>query len=271
MRWFAANKSKRFGECVFLGITPVWVFVMFLIVKTELYEGFTSSDYLSLSVCLMVPCWLLPVFLATEEEKVVPFFERYSIKANIWIAIVSYLGNHFFTHYFYTILGVRYTGPLAEGVQINSVPLSMYFMTHVYFLSYHTLATSLLRIVWDVLSPLPHILKVVTCVVFVVSLSIFTAFAETWTIGHFPYYTYPDFHTMLTYGSFFYSLFLVVTFPLFYRIDENPNEKYLIFQVVLEAFGAFMIVMLLADIWRLVFGNVYQFSLKTTIPYAVKD
>ena len=76
---------------------------------------------------------------------------------------------------------------------------------------------------------------------------------------------------MLTYGSFFYSLFLVVTFPLFYRIDENPNEKYLIFQVVLEAFGAFMIVMLLADIWRLVFGNVYQFSLKTTIPYAVKE
>lgn len=256
---------------MFLSFTPIWIIIMFFIVKFNLYESFSANDYLSFSVCLMLPQWCLPFFMATAEEKKIPLLERYSTKANIWIGIVSYLGNHFFTHYFYTILGVRYTGPLAEGVQINHVPLSMYFMTHVYFMSYHTMGTALLRIVMDVASNLPPYLTRLLCVAFVVSLSIFIAFAETWTISHFPYYTYPDFYTMLSYGSLFYSLFLLVTFPLFYRIDETPNELWPISRVVLEAFGGFMIVMLLADLWRIVFGNVYQFSLKTTIPYAIKE
>ena len=31
------------------------------------------------------------------------------MRANIWIAIFSFIGNYFWTHYFYTLLGASYT------------------------------------------------------------------------------------------------------------------------------------------------------------------
>ena len=32
-------------------------------------------------------------------------------QANLWIAIFSFIGNYFWTHYFYSLLGARYTFP----------------------------------------------------------------------------------------------------------------------------------------------------------------
>ena len=268
MLWSAKTPSKRFGECVFLAYTPFWMAVMFLVVKMQWYEHFSATDYLVFAVSLALPCWGLPFALATEEEMRLPFLQRYSIKANVWVGILSYLGNHFFTHYFYTILGVRYTGPVAEGIQINGVPLAMYFLTHVYFLSYHTLVSSLLRIVLGIFARAPVMLRYLAGSVFVVSLAVLTAFGETWTISGFPHYTYPDLHTMLTYGSVFYAIFFIVSFPLFFRLDQDHRRLWPLSQVIFEAFAAMMIIMLLADIWRLWIGNVYQFSAESSVPYA---
>lgn len=256
---------------MFLAYTPFWMGVMFLVVKMQWYEYFSATDYLVFAVSLALPCWGLPFALATEEEKRLPFLQRYSTKANVWIGILSYLGNHFFTHYFYTILGVRYTGSVAEGVQVNGVPLAMFFLTHVYFLSYHTLVSSLLRIVIGIFARTPVILRWMVGAVFIVSLSILTAFGETWTVSGFPHYAYPDLHAMLTYGSVFYALFFIVSFPLFFRLDRDPRRPWLISQVILEAFATMMIIMLLADIWRLWIGNVYQFSAKSTVPYPARE
>lgn len=33
------------------------------------------------------------------------------LQANLWIAIFSYVGNYFWTHYFFTVLGASYTFP----------------------------------------------------------------------------------------------------------------------------------------------------------------
>ena len=33
------------------------------------------------------------------------------MQANVWIAIFSYIGNYFWTHYFYKLLGASYTFP----------------------------------------------------------------------------------------------------------------------------------------------------------------
>jgi cycloeucalenol cycloisomerase len=35
----------------------------------------------------------------------------FSLQANIWIIIFSYVGNYFWTHYFFTVLGASYTFP----------------------------------------------------------------------------------------------------------------------------------------------------------------
>ncbi|KAG2676159.1 hypothetical protein I3760_12G040000 [Carya illinoinensis] len=37
--------------------------------------------------------------------------DRYWVKASLWIIIFSYVGNYFWTHYFFTVLGASYTFP----------------------------------------------------------------------------------------------------------------------------------------------------------------
>ena len=53
------------------------------------------------------------------------------VQANVWIAIFSFIGNYFWTHYFYKILGATYTFPAhrlndvrtIDAVGIDSVAL----------------------------------------------------------------------------------------------------------------------------------------------------
>jgi cycloeucalenol cycloisomerase len=52
-----------------------------------------------------------------------------AFRVNVWVAILSFVGNHFITHYFYTILGMRYTVPVGPW-SLNGVPLVMFLMTH---------------------------------------------------------------------------------------------------------------------------------------------
>ena len=35
----------------------------------------------------------------------VPLIKRHWVRANVWVAIFSYVGNYFWTHYFYRVLG----------------------------------------------------------------------------------------------------------------------------------------------------------------------
>lgn len=254
MTLLASCPSKRFGEKVVLIYTPLWMLCLAAIVKTRWYEAFGPHDYIGVGVAFLLPILLLPLLLRSEKD--LPLHRRYIIKANVYIAILSYIGNHFYTHYFYNVLGMRYTGPLAEGVQINRVPLSMFLMTHVYFLSYHVLVSPLLRVVrsaldWNATA------QCVGTAGLVVLLAVFTAAAETWTISSFPFYTYPDLYTMLTTGSVFYGIFFVVTFPMFFRLDEDPSSPWPLSRVVVEALAAMMLVLLCADWWRLLVGSVH--------------
>ena len=50
-------------------------------------------------------------------------------RANVWVAVQMYVGNHFVTHFFYNVLGMRYTVPVGPWV-INRVPIVMFLMTH---------------------------------------------------------------------------------------------------------------------------------------------
>ena len=79
----------------------------------------------------LIGAWFLPTLVivpfifAWRVEKSTPPLQWYIIKANIFMGIVGYIGIHFNTHYFYNVLGVRYTGPLAprRGWNINRVPV----------------------------------------------------------------------------------------------------------------------------------------------------
>ena len=227
-----------------------------VIVKTRWYEAFGPHDYVGVGVAFVLPLLLLPLLLMPNKEKALPLHRRYIVKANVYIAILSYIGNHFYTHYFYNVLGVRYTGPLAEGVHINRVPLSMFLLTHVYFLTYHILIGPFLRVVRGALDWSATV-RCAGMAAVVLLLAVLTAAAETWTISSFPYYTYPDLYSMMTTGSVFYGLFFVVTFPMFFRLDEDPSSPWPLSRVVVEALAAMMLVLLCADWWRLLVGGVH--------------
>ncbi len=243
------SPSKLFYENTILGYTLLWTSSLGIIVHWKLFEYFNSYHYLILSLIYAIPCYIVPLLFADKTENILPIAKRFNTKANIFIGIISYIGNYFFTHYFYNVLGMQYTGPLAngEGVDLNGVPLSMYFMTHVYFTSYHVIITKILRFFTMQCNQ-------VTIVIPIVILAIITAFIETFTISNFPYYTYPDYYTMITTGSVFYSIFLTITFLLFYYIDES-HHSWTITEVSFAGLGGMMIIIIIADYWRIIIGG----------------
>ena len=75
------------------------------------------------------------------------------------MAVFSFIGNYFWTHYFYQVLGASYTmqtwdlnqvpvtsdGTFRRRLNAWQVPICMYFITHAYFCLYHTLSNMLIR------------------------------------------------------------------------------------------------------------------------------
>ena len=58
---------------------------------------------------MAAPCVLLPLCYPGEADKRLPLKERFWVKATVWISIFSHIGNYFWTHYFYELLGAEYT------------------------------------------------------------------------------------------------------------------------------------------------------------------
>ena len=251
--WKSVNKSKAFGETFIFYYSAVWISFLAAVVVSGWYEQFTPNDYIWVGVGIALPCLVGPLLLASEEERKIPVLERYIFKANIFIFIIGYIGNHFYTHYFYDVLGMRYAGPLGpgEGMEINKVPVSMFLFTHPYFMTYHVLAAPVLRVAKSYLQENSNSWWCIFFAAFVSVLAFSTAFMETWTISGFPYYTYPDLGTMLTKGSAFYGIFFVVTFPWFFRLDEGQHCCWSLSRVVTESLAAMMVVLLSADFLKL--------------------
>lgn len=251
------NAAKRQFELFSLNYTAVWIGVFMIVIIWQMYENFTADSYLMLCVPLALPFLLQPLLFPMKAERCLPLYLRYSFKANVWIAIFSFIGNYWYTHYFYSVLQARYTFP---AHRLNDVPIALYFATHFYFVTYHTASNMMLRTIEK--RYLPGFWRTVFFWATVVAFSYFTAFMETLTISSFPYYSFADRYMAYTLGSAFYGLYFLVSFPVFYRIDEKVGiiategpgtalAPHTIFQTAMEALGSSMAVLLLLDFCRL--------------------
>jgi len=72
-------------------------------------QHLSPLGYLLVGLAAALPCVLLPLWLQPALEAKKPLLHRHWVKANIWIAVFSFIGNYFWTHYFYTLLGAQYT------------------------------------------------------------------------------------------------------------------------------------------------------------------
>jgi len=219
---------------------------MAYIVYTRWFETFTPNHYLAVGLLLVLVPTLTPIalpdlFLAAH----LPLHRRYTTKANCYVFILAWIANYLWTHYFYQVLHATYT---FHAHRLNDVPFALYLITHSYFHLYHVLSSILLRLTL-------RRLGVAGAVVAILVFAYVTAFMETFTIQHFPYYDIPDRRAMYIVGSVFYGLYFVVSYPMFYQLDEYAN-RWSLWRTVVEAMGCSMMITLLLDAWRLGIGKV---------------
>lgn len=250
--------SKYAYEMFALVYTPIWICLFGIVVVFQLYEDFDAFTYNTFLGVLALPLVLQPLlfpsagFNSPDQHRT--FGERYSTKANLWIAIYSFIGNYWYTHYFYSVLKAEYTMP---ATRLNNVPLCMFFATHFYFTTYHVFSNALLRkVVTTYESGLP---RTVLFIGVVVVFSYFTAFMETLSISSFPYYSFQDRTMAYTVGSAFYGIYFLVSFPAFFEFDnyidtdtDNRGRPVMtIWETVISSCGYGMIILILLDFVRL--------------------
>lgn len=209
-----------------------------------------------------MPYVVYPLWKPFEEDKGVPMWERYVVKANAWIGILSFVGNYIWTHYFYSVLNAKYT---FDAHRLNDVPISMYLMTHAYFMFYHAMTNSILRKIKT--SYEKDVFRDVFYATVVAALAYMTAFMETLTICAFPYWEFTNRNMAYTLGSAFYGIYFIVSFPMFLMVDEDvttakgKKNTYSMWRVVWESLGSCMLVTLLLDFVRIGLTDV-SFTMK---------
>lgn len=147
------------------------------------------------------------------------------------------------------MLKASYTFP---AHRLNDVPVSMYFMTHAYFMFYHALSTMVLRRIRAAYEPGRARTAFVAGVV--ATMAYATALGESVTICGFPYYSFEDRDTAYTLGSAFYSIYFLVSFPAFALLDEDGGPKHTLSRACVEALASGMAVLCLLDFVRLGVG-----------------
>lgn len=256
--WLAPNPSKRWGEAFFLLYTPFWLTLCLgIVIPFNLYENFTELEYLLIGLVSAVPSFLVPMLFVGKADRSMPWKDRYWVKASLWIMIFSYVGNYFWTHYFFTVLGASYTFP---SWRMNNVPHTTFLLAHVCFLFYHVASNMTLRRLRHFTADMPKKVQWAIDAAWVLALSYFVAYLETLAIASFPYYQFVDRESMYKIGSLFYAIYFIVSFPMFIRIDEKPGNKWDLPRVAVDALGAAMLVTILLDLWRIFLGPIVPIS-----------
>ena len=245
--------------------TVVWIAIFGAIVVSQCYEYFSAWSYIFVCGGLALPLILQPMIypqawpakldntLVRNPDVQRPLFQRYSTKATLYLLTYSFIGNYWYTHYFYSVLKAKYTMP---AHRLNDVPIAMYLATHFYFCTYHVcISNSLLRYVdKQYKSGWRRGLLFWYTVLF---LSYFTAFMETLTISTFPYYSFEDRTMAYVWGSAFYGIYFIVSFPGFYHLDaevDTSGKELTLMETFTTACGHGMMILTMLDFVRLYLG-----------------
>ena len=217
--WLAdaqTNPSKHHAEVFILKYSVCWILSVGVVIATAAYESWSKWGYMTYCGTCAAPALLYPLMRPLKGDVGRPLRDWYILKANLWIAIFSFIGNYWYTHYFYGVLKANYT---FQAHRLNDVPIAMYLMTHAYFMFYHVLSNAVLRKIRGKYQADAGRF-IYQCGV-VAAMSYSTAFMESLTICGFPYYVFEDRDMAYTLGSAFYGIYFLVSFPMFLRVDED--------------------------------------------------
>jgi cycloeucalenol cycloisomerase len=262
-RWFSENESKAWAEKFFLIYSPLWMLQMGLVMGTGLTQRMGDLGFMLVALCVASPLVVYPAIFRRESHLGRRWFQTYWFKANLYIFIFAFVGNYFLSEYFFDVLGMIYNYPMIQlnldsellGTGQQRVPIIMFLLTQAYFITYHTSAVVVLRRLRGFGIPL----GIVGWGIAVFAIAYTWAWCETRAMAN-PWiaeqFSYQDMDRMLTYGSIFYACFFVVSFPIFYEIDEAKESAWSLRKVCAAALAASMLVFLLLDFWAKLIGPI---------------
>jgi cycloeucalenol cycloisomerase len=136
----------------------------------------------------------------------------------------------------------------------------MYLNAIAFFLVYHSVAVVCMRRVRTTTTRLPPAARRLAWAAIVAAAALFFAWAETRlyiTQAAAGNVWYVDLPRMLRFGSIFYALYFVVSFPNVYRLDEEPDApRWTISRTVVEASFVAITSLLLLDLWARLLGPI---------------
>jgi cycloeucalenol cycloisomerase len=263
-RWFSANPSKAWGEKFFLAYTPVWIAAMGLLMVTGSGTSWGDLGLNLAMLAILLPLVAIPALVRDETDLGRPWWRTYWFKLNVWIGIYAAVGSYFGSEYFFDVLGMVYNYPQLSwrldavllGTGAQTVPLIMYPSAHFYFVTYHTIGVIVLRRART--SRLLGHAWLWPAVVLAAAYGF--AWAETFAMTDgaiAEQFTYRDLPRMLRWGSLFYAAYFVVSFPMIYRLDENPSDDWPLRRVAVEALAAGMLLLFVLDMLTRYVGRMY--------------
>ena len=140
------NPSKFQFEYSVVTYARIWASIVVLLSPTEASregEQLTSESLLGFSVALLLPCLIQSALFPLPAERRLAWQERYSVKAHLWMAILSFVSNYWCSHYYSAAL-VTSSRDIPR-YHLNRVPIFLYLCTHIYLLTIHCATNIVLR------------------------------------------------------------------------------------------------------------------------------
>ena len=236
--WFSPDQSRAWGERFFLYYSPVWVAIVAIPMLAGWVRSWGDVGLTAIGLLVCVPPIVLPWFLAKDARA-----RAYANRVNLWIFVLSFFGNYFICRYFEDVLGLRYNfpttwnlGALILGTKQMPIPITMYLLTHAYFLTYH----AAILVAWRRFGKGNLLVLIATCCFF--------AFLETATMAT-PFldglFWYESKTKMLTVGTLMYGSLFMVSAPFVAKITPETPYK----QVALTVLAANMLQFWLFEAW----------------------
>lgn len=252
-RWFSPNPDKAWVEKFFLIYSPVWMASMAMMMFTRWDKTWDDTALLLHGFLTALPVLLVPALLA-KRYSTQRWQDSYWLKANLYLFVFGFFGNYFGSEYFFDVLGMVYIYPNATtnldaallGSGKQTVPLIMYFYTHVYFMTYHATANIALRRLKNL--GLPAMWLLFPLFVFLIGYA--WAWMETKAMANpmmASSFYYERMDRMLAFGSAIYATYFIASFPIYYFLDEDPKRRWTLLQTTAAGLSASMLTFYMLD------------------------
>jgi cycloeucalenol cycloisomerase len=271
--WFSANADKAWGEKLYLGFIPVFVAYNAVIQQMDWLDVDTfwhvvQNAGMWLPYCVVLPAWL-------RRHSGVPWTGSYWFKLNLYMAVWVFFASYYHTEYFFELLGLRYRFPAVHAyfdsaligpdeataaADWKKVPVGMYLNSIAFFLVYHSAAVVCMRRVRRFTLAWGAVVRRVSWAAIVAATALFFAWAETYlyiTDDAAANVWYVDVAATLRFGSLFYAMYFIVSFPNVFRLDEDPDApRWTLARTVIESGFVAIASLTLLDLWANFIGPI---------------